>query len=77
MPDTEEGFSMRGTTDPTPRCTALKGTIGTRTGCTIYANRPSECRDFEASWEFGERNPDCDRARARHGLPRLTLADWR
>lgn len=31
-----------------PRCAALDGTIGQKVGCSIYADRPRVCRDFEA-----------------------------
>ena len=69
-------LAMRGTNQPDPRCVALDGTIGTWTGCTIHAQRPTPCREFKASWEDGTQNTDCDRARARHGLAPLTPSDW-
>lgn len=68
---------MRGTEGDRPRCVGLKGTIGDRVRCTLYADRPSPCRDVLASLERGARDPTCDEARARHGLPRLTFDDWR
>lgn len=58
------------------RCIALEGEIGLATACTIYAQRPSPCRDLGAAWEDGLPSPQCDRARARHGLPPLTPEDW-
>lgn len=56
---------MRGTDYVPIRCAALTGTVGGRVGCGIYEWRPSPCR------EFTEGSDACDRARARHGLPRL------
>ena len=47
------------------RCVALEGRIGESVGCSIYTLRPSPCRDFEASFEFGQHKPRCDEARAR------------
>ncbi|WP_461061073.1 YkgJ family cysteine cluster protein [Silanimonas algicola] len=69
--------AMRGTEGgPAPRCAALEGEVGRAVGCTIYARRPSPCRALQASWEHGAPSPQCDRARARHGLPPLTPADF-
>ena len=59
------------------RCVALAGAIGTQTECLIYAQRPGPCRELQAAWENGEPSPQCDRARARHGLPPLSPEDWR
>jgi Fe-S-cluster containining protein len=59
-----------------PRCVALKGKVGDRAVCSIYANRPSPCRDFKASFENGERYKRCDEARIAHGLKPLALSDW-
>ena len=56
---------MRGTDHAAPRCAALSGKIGEKTGCGIYEWRPSPCREFE------EGSDACQRARARHGLPAL------
>lgn len=68
---------MKGTdTLQDPRCTALSGTLGKDALCSIYENRPSACRKFEASYEYGEKKPRCDEARAIHGLPPLTLQDY-
>lgn len=68
---------MRGTYAGAIRCVALRGAPGGPTQCAIYPQRPSPCRDLAASWEQGEPSPQCDRARARHGLAPLTPADWR
>jgi Fe-S-cluster containining protein len=67
---------MRGTWAPQPRCVALQGEVGTHAHCSIYPQRPSPCRELQASWENGVQSPQCDKARARHGLPPLTPADW-
>ena len=58
------------------RCIALDGVVGAQTACRIYAQRPSPCRDLKAAWEDGNPSPQCDRARARHGLPPLQPDDW-
>lgn len=68
MRGTEGGASLR--------CVALQGTVGVEVGCSIYANRPSPCRTLEAAWQDGEPSPQCDRARALHGLPPLTRDDF-
>lgn len=62
---------MRGTDDGPPRCVALEGEIGRSVRCTIYADRPSPCRDFApyAALAIGEEG--CDRARRKHGLALL------
>lgn len=63
---------MQGTESGHGRCVALRGELG-RPGihCTIYANRPSTCRDF-ASWlPDGTPNPDCQALRQQLGLPPL------
>jgi Fe-S-cluster containining protein len=67
---------MRGTWAPQPRCVALQGEVGTHAHCSIYPQRPSPCRELQASWESGVPSPHCDKARARHGLPPLTPEDW-
>ena len=68
---------MRGTSQPGPRCVALDAEIGVRSRCSIHPQRPSVCRAVDASWEFGAPSPQCDKARAAHGLAPLTAADWR
>jgi len=62
---------MQGTNQPVPRCTALMGTVGEGVRCNIYEQRSSSCRDFAWHGENGVANPDCQRARARHGLAPL------
>ncbi|MBD8452895.1 YkgJ family cysteine cluster protein [Serratia rubidaea] len=65
---------MQGTNSKSPRCTALDGEIGRAVSCSIYLNRPTPCREFDASGENGLRNEACDRARERYGLPPLPVA---
>jgi Fe-S-cluster containining protein len=69
-------LQMRGTELAPMRCVALAGRIGVDGHCTIYPQRPSPCRALAPAWENGEGSPQCDRARASHGLPPLTPADW-
>ena len=71
-------LAMRGTDDATApvRCVALVGAVGGVTHCRIYAARPAPCRDLGAAWEHGQPSPQCDRARAMHGLRPLLPADW-
>jgi Fe-S-cluster containining protein len=45
------------------RCSALVGEIGSRTQCSIYANRPLVCREFQP-W-----SDDCKMVRRRFKLP--------
>lgn len=74
---TERHRCMKGTSSKhSPKCIALEGRIGEHVKCTIYSHRPSPCRDFEASYESGEKNERCDRARAKHGMRPLTRSDW-
>ena len=68
--------AMRGTNATHPRCIALDADIGRHSRCTIHARRPSVCAQLPASFEFGTPSPQCDKARAAHGLPALTRADW-
>lgn len=56
---------MKGTSQKPVRCIALDGTIGAQVSCSIYAQRSSTCREFEAGTE------DCAKARKLHGLPEL------
>ncbi|WP_115719647.1 YkgJ family cysteine cluster protein [Gallaecimonas mangrovi] len=55
------------------RCVSLSGDIGKATACTMYEKRPSPCREFEYSGYLGIHNPDCDKARAFHGLAPLPI----
>ncbi len=59
---------MKGTRNLPCRCVALRGEVGAEVFCTIYAGRPSPCR------EFGGALDRCDAARALHGLPPLDRA---
>ena len=58
------------------RCVALKGTVGKDGSCSIYENRPSPCRKFEASYAYGVKEPRCDEARAAYELPPLTVQNY-
>lgn len=73
---TPSRLAMRGTQAYQPRCVALEGDVGSLVRCTVYSQRPSPCRELSPSWEQGQPSPGCDRARAAHGLPPLTPADW-
>ncbi|MDH5835014.1 YkgJ family cysteine cluster protein [Luteimonas kalidii] len=68
---------MRGTYSEPVRCIALDAEIGVYSRCTIHPQRPSVCREVDASWEHGRASPQCDKARLAHGLPLLGPADWR
>lgn len=63
---------MRGTRDAPVRCVALRGTVGAGTSCTIYDRRPPPCRELVPA-RPGAPSPQCDRARAIHGLPPLPV----
>lgn len=63
---------MRGTDDGPPRCVALEGEVGGAARCTIYADRPSPCRDFAPYAALGMGDEGCDRARRKHGMMVLT-----
>ncbi|MBL8385734.1 MAG: YkgJ family cysteine cluster protein [Burkholderiales bacterium] len=54
---------MAGTNTAQPRCAALDGTIGRVVRCTLYAHRPTPCREVQPG------DDKCAQARARHGLP--------
>lgn len=69
-------LAMRGTWAGRPRCVALQGEVGGASHCAIYAQRPEPCRALPASWEHGAGSPQCDKARALHGLPLLAPVDW-
>lgn len=71
VPVTGATVRMRGTDAVPPRCIALRGDIGKRAGCAIYASRPSPCRDFAPYAALGIGDDACARARRRHGLPAL------
>ncbi|MGL5999485.1 MAG: YkgJ family cysteine cluster protein [Pseudomonas proteolytica] len=63
--------AMIGTDQKPARCVSLEGEVGCGTRCSIYEQRSSVCREFEASWSQGEANVDCDAARAAFGLAPL------
>ncbi|MBB4841974.1 Fe-S-cluster containining protein [Paucibacter oligotrophus] len=60
---------MSGSNQARPRCRALSGEVGGPVSCGVYAQRPSTCRDVQAGDE------QCAKARAGHGLPRLSPAE--
>lgn len=62
---------MRGTDFAQPRCAALVGTVGHQASCGIYEWRPGPCREFGQLAPLGRADEACNRARSRHGLPRL------
>ncbi|HET8942428.1 MAG TPA: YkgJ family cysteine cluster protein [Rudaea sp.] len=68
--------AMRDTNRIQPRCVALSGTVGKDASCSIYAQRPSVCRELIPAWERGAASPQCDRARQAHGLRPLQPDDW-
>lgn len=63
--------AMLGTDCKPTRCVGLIGEVGSTVQCSIYDQRSSTCREFDASWANGEANVDCDAARAAFGLPAL------
>ena len=67
---------MKGTNSSVPRCVALTGVLGKEFACSIYNNRPTPCREFEASYETGVQNDRCDESRKRIGLRPLTPSDF-
>jgi hypothetical protein len=68
--------AMKGTSGTSPHCIAIEGVIGQSVRCSIYERRAQVCRDFVPSFENGEYNERCDKARALHGLAPLTPEDW-
>jgi hypothetical protein len=71
---------MKGTNQPHPRCVALQGVIGQAVRCSIYADRPTPCREFAVDWTPAglvtetEDLARCAAARAAWGLPPLDLS---
>ena len=57
---------MAGTNCAAPHCAALEGEVGQTVRCTVYAHRPHPCREVEAG------DSQCNKARARHGMDRLS-----
>lgn len=68
--------NLRGTNAKQPRCVALAGEVGRDAHCSIYPQRPSPCHALVPAWEHGQPSPQCDRARAAHGLAPLTPETW-
>lgn len=64
---------MQGTSQKPARCVALTGQVGQAVACSIYQQRSSTCREFAMSGENGVPNPECDKARAFHGLVPLVV----
>ncbi len=62
---------MKGSNSLPRRCSALQGEVGTSVSCSIYAQRPSPCREFPVYLDDGSPNPRCDALRATIGLPPL------
>lgn len=44
------------------RCAALEGVLGVKVGCSVYANRPLVCREFQAG------SADCLMVRRKFGF---------
>lgn len=63
--------AMQGTDCKQPRCVALQGQVGEAVSCSIYAQRPSTCREFDWRLDDGSVDPRCTDARSRRGLPPL------
>lgn len=64
--------AMRGTEGGrTVRCIALEGQIGAKVHCSIYAQRPSPCRELQPDGQAGRTSEQCRKARAHFGLPPL------
>lgn len=68
---------MIGTDRQNPRCIGLTGDVGKNASCSMYAERSSPCRDFDASYSNGVHEEGCDKARLAHGLKPLTIDDWK
>jgi hypothetical protein len=56
---------MAGTNCASPRCAALAQAADGTVACSVYAQRPSPCREVEIG------DAKCTRARAKHGLAPL------
>lgn len=66
-PLTPQLCAMKGTNSATPRCEQLQGEIPGAL-CRIYPVRPSTCHDMQPYRADGSVNPQCNRARLKHGL---------
>lgn len=62
FPVTPHLVRMQGTDASPPRCVALVGEIGVAVSCSLHAQRPSPCREFEP-WHDA-----CARARKIYGM---------
>jgi Fe-S-cluster containining protein len=56
-------FCMKGTDSYPPRCIALEGELGQVVRCSIYADRPLVCREFNEYELDGAPNPACFKLR--------------
>lgn len=65
---------MKGTSIAPRRCEALEGEPGRQVSCSIYANRPTPCREFPAFLEDGMPNPKCNELRSGLGLAPLVAS---
>ena len=65
IPVTPHLVCLPGTAAAPVRCSFLEGSIGNRTSCSVYACRPSPCREVMPG------DAQCRKARAAHGLPPL------
>ncbi len=65
VPVTPAIVRLAGTDASPPRCVALAGEVGIAVSCTIYAERPSPCREFDTE------HAACKQARRRCGLSPL------
>lgn len=64
---------MAGTEQQPVRCVALVGQVGEHVACSIYAQRPSPCREFDWRDAQGQIDARCSQARLAVGLPALRL----
>lgn len=62
--------AMKGSNCASPRCEQLQGEVPGAL-CRIYPQRPSTCHDMQPYLDDGTVNPQCSRARAKHGLEAL------
>lgn len=65
LPISPYRVAMRGTESAPVHCIALQGQVGQGVSCSIYAQRPSTCREFDVD------DPRCNEIRAKFGLPPL------
>lgn len=60
--------AMAGTERSPVRCVALAGEVGLAVSCSIYAQRPTPCREFLRHGENGLPSPRCNQTRLAAGL---------